>query len=150
MWYTNHFFLNFLKLIDIHYEEVVDDGLLTYHQNRKSCSISLQTETNNYKCKWRLSDKTLFERSVPPTGGNIDYDLIRDYGIRWYLRDRFDLAEFVTNPRVNIKWLEHVAPMSHGINNVSCEVEEVCLGSKLDLFYFPRSTTSVSLKTSKL
>lgn len=122
--------LRYLTLYKLHHEEIVGDGLLTIDLEQKNWSISLQTEANNFMCNWQSTDKNLFDRcslkyaadekleaDVINNGITTDdfYELIR---IR-----SFNVTMFATNPRQTIDWLENIAPKTHGIVNVSCEIE---------------------------
>ena len=129
MWYNNLYFQYFLALYKVHHVEIVENGLLTFDQDGKSCSILLQTNVENYLCNWQLNETSVFDSQfvpIDPTNEYLSsYDgwIKRGYSSEEYIEAKFDITKFANNPRQWIYWLENIGPKSHGIVNVSCEIE---------------------------
>ena len=124
MWFDNIYFGSLLTIFKIHHREIVENGVVTYDQDGKSCNVLLQTETKDYMCNWQLSDKSIFDQHLS-AHYRTDASAWKQqgYDIADFFEAKFDITKFASNPRQNMYWLMNVGPKSHGIVNVSCEVE---------------------------
>ena len=130
--FTNMWFFNLFTILELHHEEIVDNGLVTYDQDGKSCNIVLQTKTKNYMCSWQLSDKNILGRYTPKMDSKEylkHFQHFKSYGFtsadysKFALSGQLDIAKFATYPRAYTYWLENIATKSQRITNVTCETE---------------------------
>ena len=122
MWYNALYFQTFLTIYKIHHVEIVDNGLLTYEQDGKSCRILLETNDKNFMCNWQLSEKSVFDRHFDSLETSLGEWRQKGYKLEDYIEAKFDIAKYASNPRQYMYWLENVGPNSHGIFNVSCVI----------------------------
>lgn len=126
MWFNSHiYFSYFLTIFKIHHQEIVDNGLVMYNQDRESCNIVLQTTSNTFICHWKLNEKSVFDYHAPVIDATyMYYNDFRKKGFEdTYLSGKLDILKFAKYPRQYMYWLEKVATESHGIFDVFCEIE---------------------------